>query len=66
MISPDLSGAEFRTSTLSGPNNDCVEVATNLPGLVAIRDSKDPSGPALTFSTTTWDDFLTGIRTGTI
>ncbi|MEU4406412.1 DUF397 domain-containing protein [Streptosporangium sp. NPDC023963] len=66
MISPDLSGAEFRTSTLSGANNNCVEVATNLPGLVAVRDSKDPSGPALTFTPAAWNDFLTGIRTGEI
>ncbi|MGJ6968950.1 DUF397 domain-containing protein [Streptosporangium sp. G11] len=66
MISPDLSGAEFRTSTLSGPNNDCVEVATNLPGFIAVRDSKDPSGPMLTFSPTAWNDFLAGIRNGEI
>ncbi|GAA0856221.1 DUF397 domain-containing protein [Streptosporangium amethystogenes subsp. fukuiense] len=64
MISPDLSGAEFRKSTLSGGGNNCVEVATNLPGLVAIRDSKNPSGPTLTFSPTAWDNFLTGIRSG--
>lgn len=66
MISPDLSGAEFRTSSLSGANNNCVEVATNLPGLVAVRDSKDPSGPALTFSHPAWNNFLTGIRNGEI
>ncbi|GAA3019569.1 DUF397 domain-containing protein [Streptosporangium longisporum] len=66
MLSPDLSGAEFRTSTLSGPNNDCVEVATNLPGLVAVRDSKDRNGPALTFSPAVWRDFLAGIRNGEI
>ncbi|GAA3077559.1 DUF397 domain-containing protein [Streptosporangium carneum] len=62
MISPDLSGAEFRKSSLSGGNNNCVEVATNLPGVVAIRDSKDPSGPALTFSATAWGNFLEDIR----
>ncbi|MGC5015095.1 DUF397 domain-containing protein [Streptosporangium sp. DT93] len=62
MLSPDLSGAEFRTSTLSGANNNCVEVATNLPGLVAIRDSKDRNGPALTFFPAAWNNFLTGIR----
>ena len=64
MISPDLSGAEFRKSSLSGGNNNCVEVAMNLPGLVAVRDSKDPSGPALTFSPAAWSDFLAGIRSG--
>jgi Domain of unknown function (DUF397) len=66
MISPDLSAADFRKSSLSGGNNDCVEVATNLPGLVAIRDSKNTSGPMLTFSPTAWSNFLTGIRSGEI
>ncbi|MEV8636490.1 DUF397 domain-containing protein [Streptosporangium sp. NPDC051023] len=64
MISPDLTGAKFRKSSLSGSGNDCVEVATNLPGLVAVRDSKDPSGPALAFSPAAWSDFLAGIRRG--
>ncbi|MEU0520382.1 DUF397 domain-containing protein [Streptosporangium sp. NPDC006007] len=64
MISPDLSGAEFRTSSLSGGNNNCVEVATNLPGVVAVRDSKDPSGPVLALSPAAWSDFLTGVRNG--
>ncbi|MER5650974.1 DUF397 domain-containing protein [Streptosporangium sp. NPDC002524] len=64
MISPDLFGADFRKSSFSGGNNDCVEVATNLPGLVAVRDSKDPSGPALTFTPEVWRDFLAGVRDG--
>ncbi|WP_030905340.1 DUF397 domain-containing protein [Streptosporangium amethystogenes] len=62
MISPDLSAAEFHKSSRSGGGDNCVEVAMNLPGLVAVRDSKDPSGPALTFSPTAWNNFLTGIR----
>ncbi|MEV4378922.1 DUF397 domain-containing protein [Streptosporangium sp. NPDC049644] len=67
MISPDLSGAEFRKSGYSGPNgDDCVEVATDLPGLIAVRDSKNPSGPMLTFSPMAWNNFLTGIRSGEI
>jgi len=66
MISPDLSSAEFRKSSYSGTGNDCVEVATNLPGIVAVRDSKDPSGPALAFSPTAWGNFLAGIRSGEI
>ncbi|MER5625922.1 DUF397 domain-containing protein [Streptosporangium sp. NPDC002544] len=66
MISLDLSGAEFRKSSLSGGGNNCVEVATNLPGLIAVRDSKNPSGPALAFSPTAWNNFLTGIRSGEI
>ncbi|WP_329090789.1 DUF397 domain-containing protein [Streptosporangium sp. NBC_01469] len=66
MISPNLSDAEFRKSSYSGTGNDCVEVATNLPDLIAIRDSKDPSGPVLAFSPTAWNNFLTGIRNGEI
>ncbi|MER6173044.1 DUF397 domain-containing protein [Streptosporangium sp. NPDC001681] len=66
MISPDLSSAEFRKSSCSGGGDNCVEVATNLPGLVAVRDSKNPSGPMLTFSPTAWNNFLTGIRNGEI
>ncbi|WP_329425677.1 DUF397 domain-containing protein [Streptosporangium sp. NBC_01495] len=66
MISPNLPDAEFRKSSYSGTGNDCVEVATNLPDLIAIRDSKDPSGPVLAFSPTAWNNFLTGIRNGEI
>ncbi|WP_436762570.1 DUF397 domain-containing protein [Streptosporangium sp. V21-05] len=62
MTSPNLSGAEFRKSSYSVGGNDCVEVATNLPGLVAVRDSKDPSGPLLTFTSRDWTNFLTSIR----
>jgi Domain of unknown function (DUF397) len=63
-IHPDLTWIK---SSYSGPNgDDCVEVAINLPGFVAVRDSKDPSGPMLTFSPTAWTDFLTGIRSGEI
>lgn len=61
---PDLSGAEFCKSSFSGAHDNCVEVATNLPGLVAVRDSKDPSGPALAFSPAAWGNFLAGIRNG--
>ncbi|MEV4096121.1 DUF397 domain-containing protein [Streptosporangium saharense] len=64
-MSPDLSAAEFRKSSLSGGGNDCVEVATNLPGLVAVRDSKNLSGPALTFSTSGWDTFVDSVKLGT-
>ncbi|MFF5110438.1 DUF397 domain-containing protein [Streptosporangium sp. NPDC000509] len=64
---PDLAATlAWRKSTLSDGGNGCVEVATNLPGLVAVRDSKDPSGPTLTFSPTAWNDFLAGIRNGTL
>ena len=49
----DLRRAEWRTSTFSGGNGSCVEVASNLPGIIAVRDSKDRQGPALVFTAST-------------
>lgn len=47
----DLSAAVWRKSSRSGDSGgQCVEVAANLPGVVAVRDSKDPSGPKLLFT----------------
>ena len=60
----DLSKAVWRKSSRSGAVNNCVEVARNLPGSVAVRDSKRPAGPALVVSRTAWDAFTTGIKAG--
>lgn len=58
----DLTGARWRKSTKSGNNGgDCVEVADNLPGVVAVRDSKDPTGPILTFTPSAWQAFVADI-----
>ncbi|PZF94633.1 DUF397 domain-containing protein [Micromonospora deserti] len=55
----DLTGARWRKSTRSnGSGGACVEVADNLPGVVAVRDSKDPGGPALTFEPAVWRAFV--------
>ncbi|MEV5820877.1 DUF397 domain-containing protein [Micromonospora haikouensis] len=55
---PDLTGATWRKSTRSNNGGDCVEVADNLPGVVGLRDSKDPSGPVLTFTPVAWAAFV--------
>jgi hypothetical protein len=58
-----LTGAQWRTSSYSGSNGGtCVEVADNLPGVIAVRDSKDPDGPVLRFSRSDWSAFVVGIR----
>lgn len=58
----DLSNARWRKSTRSGASGrNCVEVADNLPGVVAVRDSKDPAGPALTFDPAAWRTFITRV-----
>lgn len=60
----DLTGAVWRKSGHSGSSGNCVEVATNLPGLVAVRDSKNPDGPALVFTPAEWEAFLAGAKAG--
>ncbi|WP_436528065.1 DUF397 domain-containing protein [Actinoplanes sp. HUAS TT8] len=61
----DLTGAVWHKSTRSGGNGgDCVEVAGNLPGIVALRDTKDPDGTILIFTHAEWQAFLDGVRSG--
>ena len=60
----DLSRAAWRISSYSGQNGSCVEVARNLPGVVAVRDSKDPEGSALTFAVGAWDAFTGAVKNG--
>jgi hypothetical protein len=58
-----LTAAQWRTSSYSGSNGGtCVEVADNLPGVVAVRDSKNPEGPVLRFSRADWAVFVSGIH----
>ncbi|MEU9762116.1 DUF397 domain-containing protein [Streptomyces sp. NPDC001834] len=47
----------FRKSSYSELHGECVEVAVNVPGSVAVRDSKDPAGPVLIVAPAAWDSF---------
>jgi hypothetical protein len=60
----DLSPADWHKSSHSGSGNNCVEVATNLPSVVAVRDSKDRSGAVLIFTPGEWRAFTAGARNG--
>jgi Domain of unknown function (DUF397) len=60
----DLSTATWRKSSRSsGGGQGCVEVAI-IPGAVAIRDSKDPDGPAHIVSPGTFRDLIARIKNG--
>ncbi|MFF7457196.1 DUF397 domain-containing protein [Kitasatospora sp. NPDC008115] len=54
---------EWRKASASNPNENCVE-AGRLSSRVAVRDSKDPHGPALAFSGDAWLAFVAGICAG--
>ncbi|NJQ00855.1 DUF397 domain-containing protein [Streptomyces zingiberis] len=58
---PHLPGAIWRSSSYSGGNNECVEVA-RLRDAVPVRDSKRPAGPVIGFSPAAWRGFLDSLR----
>jgi hypothetical protein len=60
----DLTSAEWHKSSYSSNNGNCVEVARNIPAVVAVRDSKNPDGPALVFTADQWRAFASGARAG--
>jgi hypothetical protein len=62
MNETDLSRAEWHKSSYSSQDGNCVEVATNMPGTVAVRDSKDPEGPGLLIPAAEWRAFVRGLK----
>ncbi|MFI6481477.1 DUF397 domain-containing protein [Nonomuraea sp. NPDC050663] len=56
-------GREWQKSTYSMSNGECVEIART-GSAVHVRDSKDPSGPTLTFTAGEWRAFLKGAVDG--
>jgi hypothetical protein len=61
----DLSGAHWHKSTRSGGDGgNCVEVATNLEDIVAVRDTKDRSGGTILVSSAEWAAFIRGVKEG--
>jgi hypothetical protein len=59
----DLAGASWKKSSRSGAAGHCVEIAF-VGQATAVRDSKDPNGPALVFTPAEWDAFVGGAKDG--
>ncbi|MFI9414820.1 DUF397 domain-containing protein [Nocardia gamkensis] len=60
----DISGAQWFKSSRSQAGKECVEVAFLGGGMVGVRDSKNPTRPALVFTPGEWDAFTAGVADG--
>ena len=58
----DLHSARWFKSSRSQIGRDCVEVAHLDGGMVGVRDSKNPTGPALIFTPGEWDAFVANVN----
>ncbi|MFG3410189.1 DUF397 domain-containing protein [Streptomyces sp. NPDC048142] len=65
MRSINLTAAAWRKSSYSNQDGGaCVEVADGFTAVVPVRDSKNPSGPALTFAADGWSSFVSAVSNG--
>jgi hypothetical protein len=64
MPADQLAGVTWRKSSHSGYNGNCVEVAALADGAVALRNSRDPHGPALVYTQAEIAAFLAGVKDG--
>jgi hypothetical protein len=60
----ELSSVTWHRSSHSGSGDQCVEAAALSAGRYALRDSKDPSGPALLLTEREWHSLLAAVRRG--
>ncbi len=56
---------QWRKSSASGGDAYCVEVRQH-QGAIQMRDSKDPSGPVLSFAPADWQRMVTLVRQGLV
>ncbi len=56
---------QWRKSSYSGGSeNTCIEVSDGFPGIVPVRDSKNPQGPAILFPASGWTSFVSAVKNG--
>jgi predicted secreted Zn-dependent protease len=56
----------WKKSSYSGGSGQCVEVRAPGADAIAVRDSKDPSGPSVGFTPTAWSTFIASVRHHTL
>ncbi|WP_155054397.1 DUF397 domain-containing protein [Streptomyces blattellae] len=60
---PELISARWRRSSYSNANGgECVEITEDFPGVVPVRDSKTPNGPALVVTAGSWTAFVAALK----
>lgn len=64
MLASDLHGAIWRKSRRSNSQGNCVELASLPGGMIAMRNSRHPGGPALIYTRAEIDAFIAGARDG--
>lgn len=64
MTASGITGAWIKSSYSGPTGGNCMEVAFLADGHVAVRNSRQPGGPALVFTRAEWDAFLGGARDG--
>ena len=60
----ELGGVTWQKSSFSNPNGNCVELAQLPGGGIAMRNSRDPHGPALVYTPAELSAFLEGSKNG--
>jgi len=63
VLAPDVPGTVWRKSSRSNGAQNCVEIA-HVSATTAVRDSKNPTGPVLTFSPDVFGAFLSSAQRG--
>ncbi|MEU9079639.1 DUF397 domain-containing protein [Kitasatospora sp. NPDC004745] len=64
MMFLDPTGARWVKSSFSQQGGNCVEIAPAFPGVMPVRDSKDPEGPVLLFPADAWRAFVAAAAAG--